>query len=197
MSKMTYNEVFEKSSIIKNLPIAFEGRVLPKGLPAKVVMVRVQYDNLIEAFEKEMQEKVLKELKKEGFDERSQKFQEMEDIDKRKVAAETWKEGDVDSEGKAVEKPAMPSEEELKKADEIRKGKKDFDKELSELNDEYRHARIAKGAEEVDMKERKFTMDEFSELIEMIGQDEGNIKVNGTDIPKWAFINTIAAKFVE
>lgn len=197
MSKITYREIFEKSSFIKNLPIAFEGRVLPKGMPAKVIMVRIQYDNLIEAFEKEMSGKVLEGLKKEGFSERCQKFQEMEDIDMRRAKAETWKEGDVDSEGEAIEKPSMPSEEELKKAEEIRKGKEDFDKECAELDEEYMQARKTRLSEEIDMKERKFTVDELSELIELIGLDEGTIKVNGRDVPKSIFINVIAAKFVE
>lgn len=196
MEKLTYNQIFEKSSVIKNLPIMYEGRQLPKGMSAKVVLVRVQYDKYVESFEKEMQE-VLKGLKKEGFDERMQLFQKMEDIDKRKAASETWKEGDTDSEGKVIEKPAMPSGEELNEAEKIRKDKAEFDKELSELNEEYMQARISKSSDEVEFNERKFTVDELSEIISMLGDENQMIEINKVEVSKGAFINMLGAKFCE
>ena len=196
MCKMTYNQIFEKSAIIKNIPIMFEGRKLPKGMSAKVVMVRVQYDKHIDNFNKEMEE-VVKGLKPEGFDERSQKFQKMNDIDNRKAAFENWKKGDLDAEGKPVEKPVMPSDEELKEADETRKGKEEFEKELLELNEEYASAQREKMSEEVEFSERLFTMEELSDLIEMLGEEEGTMKINDRDVPKQVFLNLIASRFTE
>ena len=69
---MKYAEIFNKAAIVRNIPLICEGRELPSGMNAIVVLTRVQYDKHMHAFEEEMKD-VLESLKKEGFDERSER----------------------------------------------------------------------------------------------------------------------------
>ncbi len=76
--------------------------------------MRVAYDKAAKAFDDDMQQ-VLKEIKKEGYDERAQKINHMKEIDGKEDA----------------------TKEEKKEADEIRKTEEDFNKETEELNKAY------------------------------------------------------------
>lgn len=192
---MKYAEIFNKAAIVKNIPLICEGRELPGGMNAIVVLTRVQYDKHIHAFEEEMNS-VLKNLKKEGFDERSERQERLKDIDSRAEAAKKWKKGDKDENGNLIEKPAVPTPEELKEAEEIRKEKDAYDEELEKLNSDYGEAHDKKMGEEIKFDERKFTAEQFESIIKMIGI-EGDIEVNGNKIPKTQFINMIGALFVE
>ena len=172
---MKYAEIFNKAAIVKNIPLICEGRELPSGMNAIVVLTRVQYDKHMHAFEEEMKD-VLKSLKKEGFDERSERQDRLKDIDSRAEAAKKWKKGDKDENGNLIEKPAAPTPE--------------------ELNSDYGEAHDKKMEEEIKFDERKFTAEQFESIIKMIGI-EGDIEVNGNKIPKTHFINMIGALFVE
>lgn len=79
--------------------------------------MRVAYDKAAKAFDDDMQQ-VLKEIKKEGYDERAQKINYMREIDGKEDA----------------------TKEEKKEADEIRKTEEDFNKETEELNKAYSEA---------------------------------------------------------
>ena len=192
---MKYAEIFNKAAIVRNIPLICEGRELPSGMNAIVVLTRVQYDKHMHAFEEEMNS-VLKNLKKEGFDERSERQERLKDIDSRAEAAKKWKKGDKDENGNLIEKPAAPTPEELKEAEEIRKEKDAYDEELEKLNSDYGEAHDKKMGEEIKFDERKFTVEQFESIIKMIGI-EGDIEVNGNKIPKTHFINMIGALFVE
>ena len=161
---MKYAEIFNKAAIVRNIPLICEGRELPSGMNAIVVLTRVQYDKHMHAFEEEMKD-VLKSLKKE-------------------------------ENGNLIEKPAAPTPEELKEAEEIRKEKDAYDEELEKLNSDYGEAHDKKMEEEIKFDERKFTAEQFESIIKMIGI-EGDIEVNGNKIPKTHFINMIGALFVE
>ena len=87
---MKYAEIFNKAAVVRNIPLICEGRELPSGMNAIVVLTRVQYDKHMHAFEEEMKD-VLKSLKKEGFDERSERQDRLKDIDSRAEAAKKWK----------------------------------------------------------------------------------------------------------
>lgn len=174
---MTYEEIFMRRAILSNIPLVFEGRKLGKSEVASVMLMRVAYNKKTEEFNKCMED-VLKGLKKEGFDERAQAIAAMEDVDRRKKAAEEWKEGDKDEAGKPIEKPAMPTEEELKKAEETRKTKDDHDKELAELNENYSEARKKKLEESTTIANGTFTRSEYAEICELIGS-EGTIELFG------------------
>lgn len=196
---MTYNEIFSRNNIVSNIPLVYEGRKLGKSEAASVMLVRVAYANKVQEYEKYMED-VLKGLKKEGFDERSQAISEMEDIDRRKKAAEEWKKGDKDANGKPVEKPEMPTKEELEKAEKTRETKEEYDKELKELEEAYGEARKKHGEKDVKF-DSKLTRAEYAEICELIGYEGdfefSSIFTGGKErISKEMFLSLIAANLV-
>lgn len=195
MSKISYAEAFEKNAIIKNLPLIYDGKKLPKGMSAKVVLVRVQYEKYVKEYEDLMQE-VLKQLKKEGYDERAQAISKMEEVFHLKEAFEKWKPGQKDEEGNEINKPEKPSDEDLKDAEKTAETKDEFQKEHEELVAEYTKAREAKSKELVELTERKFTPEELDSIIEMLGID-GDMKIDDKTIKKEMFIDVIGSLFTE
>ncbi len=197
---MTYNDIFFRNRIVANIPLVFEGRKLPKSETASVMLIRVAYNNKVQEFEKDMEE-VLKGLKKEGFDDRAHAIAEMESIDARMKAAKEWKKGQKGEDGKPVEKPEMPSDEELKKADETRATKEEFETEKKELEEEYVTARQKRAEQKVEVKNGMFSRSEYAEICEVIGY-EGEIEVSGfadvpVKIPREEFLGMIAAHLVQ
>lgn len=171
---MKYNEVVANRNILVNIPLAFEGRKLPKETAASVMLLRVAYQQKVDEFVKTLDE-VKKGLKKDGFDERARAVAEMEDVDKRKKASEEW-----DGEG---ERPAMPTDEELKKAEETRATLEDFGKEKKELEEALAEANRKKLEEDAGNM-GKLTKDELADLYELLGS-EGvfNFVLPGGDVP--------------
>lgn len=197
---MTYNDIYLKNRIVANIPLVFEGRKLPKSETASVMLIRVAYNNKVQEFEKDMEE-VLKGLKKEGFDDRAHAIAEMESVDARMKAAKEWKKGQKGEDGKPVEKPEMPSDEELKKADETRATKEEFEAEKKELEEEYVTARQKRAEQKVEVKNGMFSRSEYAEICEVIGY-EGEIEVSGfADVPvkisREEFLGMIAAHLVQ
>ena len=197
---MTYNDIFFSNRIVANIPLVFEGRKLPKSETASVMLIRVAYNNKVQEFEKDMEE-VLKGLKKEGFDDRAHAIAEMESVDARMKAAKEWKKGQKGEDGKPVEKPEMPSDEELKKADETRATKEEFEAEKKELEEEYVTARQKRAEQKVEVKNGMFSRSEYAEICEVIGY-EGEIEVSGfadvpVKIPREEFLGMIAAHLVQ
>ncbi len=175
---MTNQGMFLKRLTLLNIPLSLEGKELPSELKAKIMLMRVAYDKAAKAFDDDMQQ-VLKEIKKEGYDERAQKINRMKEIDGKEDA----------------------TKEEKKEADEIRKTEEDFNKETEELNKAYSEAYQEKMKEECDMKPRKFAFEGFAKIIELIGTD-GAIKVKwdfpeALEIPKEEFISLIATNLVD
>ena len=197
---MTYNDIFFRNRIVANIPLVFEGRKLPKSETASVMLIRVAYNNKVKEFEKDIEE-VMKSLKKEGFDDRAHAIAEMESVDARMKAAKEWKKGQKGEDGKPVEKPEMPSDEELKKADETRATKEEFEAEKKELEEEYVTARQKRAEQKVEVKNGMFSRSEYAEICEVIGY-EGEIEVSGfadvpVKIPREEFLGMIAAHLVQ
>ena len=190
---MTYNDIFFRNNIVANIPLVYEGRKLGKSEAASVMLVRVAYANKVQEYEKYMEE-VLKGLKKEGFDERSRAIAEMEDVDRRKKAAEQWKQGDKDG------KPEMPTKEELEQYEKTRETKEEYDKELKELEEAYGEARRKQGEKDVKL-DAKFTRAEYAEICELIGY-EGDFEISSIftggkeKISKEMFLGLIASNVV-
>ena len=192
---MTYREIITNRNLLNNVPLTFEGRKLPKNTAASVMLLRVSYNQKVDEFVKTIED-VKKGLKKEGFDERAQAVSEMEAVDKRKKAADDWKEG---SEG---EKPSYPTEEEIEKAEKTRSTLKEFEAEKKELEEALMEANNKKLDEEVDMKNGKLTKDELADIYEVVGV-EGDIPLSfpgGEGLEHWpreAFLSWIAKNLVE
>lgn len=129
---VTYEQALYNSRLVDALPLATEEKKLPAETAASVVMAQVAWATICKTFDENMAE-ALKQMKKDGFDERAQEITKMEDIDKRVKAHAEW-----DLKG---EEPVKPSEDEIKEADKIRETSGAFYAELTELNDVYLAAR--------------------------------------------------------
>lgn len=189
---MTYNDIFNRRNILANIPLALDGNRLPKQTAASVMLLRVAYQNKVDEFVKFIQD-VQRGLKKEGFDERAQSVAEMKGIDERRRKAEEW-----DGEG---EQPAMPSKEELEKADKTRETLDDFEAERRELEDATLEAQRKKAEEKVDMKNGTLTRQELADIYDLLGA-EGDIaySVPGmsepTTVPREWLLGLIASNLV-
>lgn len=175
---MTNEEMFSKRMVLFNIPMMLGDESLSPKLQARLMLMRVAYDKGVAAFEDDMKA-VVKELKKEGFDERSQKMQRLEEIDGKEDA----------------------TAEEKKEAEGLRKEKPAYDKEMEELNKGYMEARSLKMSEKSEMPERMLSMDEFTEIIQMIKM-YGDIEIQFGDGPKQTmtrenFIGFIASMLVK
>lgn len=186
-------EMLNKAMVIKNIPLVMEGRELPSKLQAKLMLMRVSFDKAASAYNDKLQE-VLKGLKPEGFDELAQKIQRMDEIEKKDKAFKEW-----NNEG---EKPSEPTKEELVEAAKIREENFGEYKEMEhELLSKYNEAYNQELYEESEMKDKKFTEDEFASIIDVI-KSEGEIDFVGNDGKKFELkrvelIGMIASLFVE
>ena len=186
---MNYVDVLNKRALIAHLPLKIGNREMPDALKAKVFLMRVQYNSIIDKFEKEMQD-VLKEIKKDypEFDTQAADIEKMKSIDERMKAFNEYK-------GEKDKKPVKPSEEDIQEADRIREGEKEFNELNEKLTSQYIQAREEKIKEEVSIKERKFTIEEFSQVIGVIGSSP--IEIEKKEIPAEMFLSDIASLFVE
>lgn len=175
---MTYQDILLCNSLLSSIPFTIDGKNMAAGTVTGVLLCQVAYQNKVKECDEFMQE-VLKKLKKEGFDERNQRMQTMASTDKRMQEFNDWKEGDKDSDGNVKPRPIKPTEEELKEADEIRKGKAAFDAELSELDKGYIAAYNEKMKEEVQMS-KKLTKDIYEDIVKFIGFI-GDIEISGNN----------------
>lgn len=191
---MTYNDVFLRRNILLNIPLVFEGNKLPKSTAASVMLLRVAYQNKVDEFIKFLEE-TKKGFKKEGFDERAQAVSQMEEIDRRKKAADEWKEG---NEG---EKPTMPTTEELEKAEKTKETLEEFNKEKKELEEQIQEAQNKKAAETVKIENGSLSKAELADIYDMLGAD-GDIdysvpnQVEKVKVPKEWLLNMIATNLV-
>ena len=170
---MKYYELITKNSLVGQIPLMYDGRKLNSEVAANVVILKVGYNNAVQEMKKELEE-IQKGLQKDGYEDRARAYQEMLEIDKKVEKHNSWKEGEVDSEGKAIEQPKMPSAEELERAEETRKTEKEFLKEVEELNEVYSKAYIKKIQEESNFS-KGLSKDDWKAIYDMIGL-EGTIK---------------------
>lgn len=166
---MKYYELLSKSNLVNQIPLVFNGIKLPADTAANIVLLKVSYNNAIEDLRKE-QEEILKNLKKEGFDDRLHSIEEMESVDARIKAFNEWTEDLTDKEGNKVEKPTYPTEEEINKANETRKISIEFEKEKEELSEVYEKAIQKKYFEDVKL-DKGITKEDWKNIYDIIGTD--------------------------
>lgn len=129
---MKYFEIIAKSNIVNQIPLCYDGIKLDSDTAANIVLLKVAYNKIIEDKKNENNE-AIKALKKEGFDDRATAINEMKKTFKAIKDYEEWYEGMLDSDGKEIKKPEMPSEESIKKAEETKLTEEEFNKEEKEL----------------------------------------------------------------
>lgn len=172
---MKYYELIGKANLANQIPLAYGEKKLSADSAAEVVLLKVHFNSALENM-KESLDEVVKNLKKEGFDERSSAIEEMKKVDATLKAISEWEDGK--SEG---EKPKMPTEEEIAKAEETRKTEEDFNKELLELSEVYNKAANKQMFEDVDFK-YGLSKDAWKNIYDMLGTDDeiDFIFANGT-----------------
>lgn len=194
---ITYSEIFFSQNLLSKLPVKLGEKELPFAVKAKVIVVKVQYSGLIAKFEENMQEQ-LKELKKDypDFDKKAQDHERMESIDERLKAYEEYN-------GEPDKRPSKPSDEEIKEANKIRKGEKAFLEINEKLTKEYNGMREKAAQESVEVNEKKFTLEEFSEIVKLLNETEEitlfefQDETKNVKMKRDNFLSSIAAIFVE
>lgn len=177
---MTYNEAYQKANLLGMMPLGNAEFKFPASLSTAIILLQVEYQRKLKEFDETMAE-VLKKLKKEGFDDRSQAIQKMEDIDKR------LKEHEKDN-----SKP-KPSDKEIAEADEIRKTEEEYRKEFDELDKQFTEAKNKKAEEKIGGFNPVLTKEEYGMLVETIGVSGDIVLPNiQQPIPKVTFLHMVA-----
>lgn len=171
---MKYFEILAKSNVVNQIPLCYNGIKLDPDTAANVVLLKVAYNKVIEDKKTENNE-AIKALKKEGFDERAVAISEMKKTFEMIKSCEEWHEGVVDSEGKEIKKPEMPSEESIKKAEETKLLEEDFIKEEKELI-EAANKVYEKSLLEDIIFNKGLSKEDWKNIYEMLGV-EGTISI--------------------
>lgn len=158
-TKITYNKAFYRSLVLSSIPFKVGNRELDGDTATALLLLSAKYGKIAESFNALISD-ALKKLKEKDekykdFDERAQKFGDMERIDARLKAHEAWREGDKDADGKPVERPAKPTDDELKRAEELRNSddKEPFYAAFEALNKAEYDLRDKHGKDEVEEPE--------------------------------------------
>lgn len=159
---MTYNEAFNRSNILNNIPLSYEGRKLPKSTAASVMLLRVAYSQKVDEFVGCMEE-VRKGLKKEGFDARAAAVERMRAAEEKLRKYESGEGGE------------KPSEKELEEAAKTRSTLDAFEQEKKELEESMAEANRKKAEESVEVK-GSLSPGDLADIYEMLGV-EGDIEV--------------------
>lgn len=122
--KITYDKAFYRSLLLKSVPFKQGDRTLDDAAATAVLLLSAKYAKLIESFNALIADavKALKEKdeKYKDFDKKAQEFAEMERIEAQIAEHDNWQEGQKDADGNEIPRPAMPSDEQVKRAEELR-----------------------------------------------------------------------------
>lgn len=192
---MTYNEIFQNNNILRNIPLVYEGRKLPKSTAVSIMLLRVKYQQKCDEFIKTLQD-VQNGLKKDGYEQRAQEVAMMHDVFERKEIAEQWEEKE------GTERPEMPSAEEISRAEKTKAEVLEaFEAEKKEIEDATNEAQEKESVKEIAFNDCKLSKDEFADIYEMIGAEgqftytiPGNSE--GIKVSKEWFLNMIAFNLV-
>ena len=122
--KITYDKAFYRSLLIKSIPFKQGDRTLDDATATAVLLLSAKYIKITESFNALISDavKALKERdeKYKDFDKKAQEFAEMERIENQIAEHDNWTDGQKDAEGNDIPQPPMPSDEQIKRAEELR-----------------------------------------------------------------------------
>lgn len=172
-------ELLNNHAILSNIPLIFESRELSSKLQAKIMLMRVSYEKYVTAFDEKIKE-ALEKMKPEGFNDLAREVEKMRSIEAK-----------IDA-----------SESELAEAKKIRDEKlAEYEPKEKDVIEKFNELRKQELENESDIKVKKFTEDEYAEIISIVKSegDEYPYKVNGQTIkvPRLQFLGMIAANLVE
>ena len=122
--KITYDKAFYRSLLIKSIPFKQGDRTLDDATATAVLLLSAKYPKLTENVNALISDavKALKEKddKYKDFDKKAQEFADMKRIEAQIAEHDNWTEGQKDADGNDIPRPAMPSDEQVKRAKELR-----------------------------------------------------------------------------
>ena len=141
-------------------------------LSAKYIKITESFNALISDAVKALKEK---DEKYKDFDEKAQEFADMERIEAQMAEHDNWQEGQKDADGNEIPRPAMPSDEQIKRAEELRErdDREAFYAAFADLKQAEMDLRMKHAADEVD-EPSGLTSTELQGILRCVGT-EGTI----------------------
>lgn len=177
--KITYDKAFYRSLLLKSVPFKQGDRTLDDATATAVLLLSAKYTKITESFNALISDavKALKERdeKYKDFDKKSQEFADMERIENQIAEHDNWQEGQKDADGNDIPRPAMPSDEQVKRAEELRNrdDREAFYAAFASVKQAEMDLRMKHAADEVD-EPSGLTSAELQGILRCIGT-EGTI----------------------
>ena len=174
--KITYDKAFYRSLLLKSVPFKQGDRTLDDATATAVLLLSAKYTKLTESFNALISDavKTLKEKddKYKDFDKKAQEFAEMERIEAQIAEHDNWQEGQKDADGNEIPRPAMPSDEQIKRAEELRNrdDRKAFYAAYADLKQAEIDLRMKHAADEVD-EPSGLTSTELQGILRCVGTE--------------------------
>lgn len=174
--KITYDKAFYRSLLLKSVPFKQGDRTLDDATATAVLLLSAKYTKLTESFNALIADavKALKEKdeKYKDFDKKAQEFADMERIEAQIAEHDNWTEGQKDADGNDIPRPAMPSDEQIKQAEELRErdDREAFYVAFADLKQAEIDLRMKHAADEVD-EPSGLTSAELQGILRCIGTE--------------------------
>ena len=165
LDKIKNSEIVKKTSLIKALLIAHQGKELPRELKTKVIMTRIYYNGFYKKFEDAVKE-ATEGLKPEGFDKEKEEVSKLQEKIQKQCK-------DLSSLTEEMLKNILTDEE--------------FDKHKAFMDMYNKHWRDVadfkskKLNEEVEVEQKTFTQKEYEDLVNVNVADNYTIEQVLTD----------------
>jgi hypothetical protein len=165
LDKIKNSEIVKKTSLIKALLIAHQGKELPRELKTKVMMTRIYYNGFYKKFEDAIKE-ATEGLKPEGFDKEKEEVSKLQEKIQKQCK-------DLSSLTEEMLKNILTDEE--------------FDKHKAFMDMYNKHWRDVadfkskKLNEEVEVEQKTFTQKEYEDLVNVNVADKYTIEEVLTD----------------
>lgn len=165
LDKIKNSEIVKKTSLIKALLIAHQGKELPRELKTKVMMTRIYYNGFYKKFEDAVKE-ATEGLKPEGFDKEKEEVSKLQEKIQKQCK-------DISSLTEEMLKNILTDEE--------------FDKHKAFMEMYNKHWRDVadfkskKLNEEVEVEQKTFTQKEYEDLVNVNVADNYTIEQVLTD----------------
>ena len=165
LDKIKNSEIVKKTSLIKALLIAHQGKELPRELKTKVMMTRIYYNGFYKKFEDAVKE-ATEGLKPEGFDKEKEEVSKLQEKIQKQCK-------DLSSLTEEMLKNILTDEE--------------FDKHKAFMDMYNKHWRDVadfkskKLNEEVEVEQKTFTQKEYEDLVNVNVADKYTIEQVLTD----------------
>lgn len=165
LDKIKNSEIIKKTSLIKALLIAHQGKELPRELKTKVMMTRIYYNGFYKKFEDAIKE-ATEGLKPEGFDKEKEEVSKLQEKIQKQC-------NDLSSLTEEMLKNILTDEE--------------FDKHKAFMEMYNKHWRDVadfkskKLNEEVEVEQKTFTQKEYEDLVNVNVADNYTIEQVLTD----------------